>query len=316
MKNRISDLYILPLKDQCRILHHDVTGVMTTKQISRDEGNQLISYLKYQANMAVSEHLRPQVGALKTTVNNEIVNLRLSSVGDYNGLEPLVIRFIYSLDDHSQHELVPGQTKILQQLVQHRGLILFSGPMGSGKTTTMYQLARQTMKNKIVMTIEDPVEIAENNFIQLQVNNQAEMSYDHLLKVGLRHRPEAFIIGEIRDTQTAKMAVRAALSGHLVLSTVHAKNVFGAISRMEQLGIERYYLSQVLTGVCYQRLIPTTQDTLAVLYDLLTEDQLEFAIDQVTQRQNKMTALWQGYLAESVKKHEITQTTATAFQEG
>lgn len=261
--NRISDLYVLPLNEQYRMLYHNVQGVMTTKKISLDAGNQLISYLKYRANMAVSEHRRPQVGALVMEEKGEIINLRLSSVGDYSGKESLVIRFIYSFESISHQQLIPNQLGMLQQLVRHRGLILFSGPMGSGKTTTMYQLARKAMKNRVVMTIEDPVEIEEKNFIQLQVNNQANMSYDQLLKVGLRHRPEAFIIGEIRDTLTAKMAIRAALSGHLVLSTVHAKNVFGVISRMEQLGVEQSYLAQVLTGVCYQRLLPTTQDSIA-----------------------------------------------------
>lgn len=237
--NRISDLYVLPLNEQYRMLYHNVQGVMTTKKISLDAGNQLISYLKYRANMAVSEHRRP-----------------------------------------------------------------------------MYQLARKAMKNRVVMTIEDPVEIEEKNFIQLQVNNQANMSYDQLLKVGLRHRPEAFIIGEIRDTLTAKMAIRAALSGHLVLSTVHAKNVFGVISRMEQLGVEQSYLAQVLTGVCYQRLLPTTQDSIAVLYDLLAGDQLNLAVIDKNNRPNRMTAQWSNYLEEGVKKCEITRTTAKTYQEG
>lgn len=314
--NRISDLYVLPLNEQYKMLYHNVQGVMTTKKISLDTGNQLISYLKYRANMAVSEHRRPQVGALVMEEKGEIINLRLSSVGDYSGKESLVIRFIYSFESISHQQLIPNQLGMLQQLVQHRGLILFSGPMGSGKTTTMYQLARKAMKNRVVMTIEDPVEIEEKNFIQLQVNNQANMSYDQLLKVGLRHRPEAFIIGEIRDTLTAKMAIRAALSGHLVLSTVHAKNVFGVISRMEQLGVEQSYLAQVLTGVCYQRLLPTTQDSIAVLYDLLAGDQLNLAVMDKNNRPNRMTAQWSNYLEEGVKKCEITRTTAKTYQEG
>lgn len=101
------------------------------------------------------------------------------------------------------------------------------------------------------------------------------MGYQQLLKVGLRHRPQIFIIGEIRDPQTAQMAVQAALSGHLVMATVHARNVYGALTRLEQLNVDDFYLQQAVSCVCYQRLLPTVKKQLAVLFDLLADDALQ-----------------------------------------
>lgn len=309
-------MYILPKSDCYQVLYHSQVKLMITKDIDKKLGVQMISYLKYQANMAVSEHRRPQIGAMKFSYTNGTVNLRLSTVGDFRGMESLVIRFIYPLESVQHHQLISGQTKELDSLVKKRGLVLFAGPMGSGKTTTMYQLARRVMGDQVVMSIEDPVEIEEEGFIQLQVNTQASMAYDQLLKVGLRHRPDTFIVGEIRDQQTAKMAIQAALSGHLVLSTVHAQNAFGVVSRMEQLGIERHYLSQTLSGVCYQRLIPTTDDNVAVLYDILQHDRLDIAISDQTMRSSKMTSKWGSYLEKSVANQKITRKTALAFEQG
>src|SRR5699024_12255697 len=125
---------------------------------------------------------------------------------------------------------------------QQTGLILVGGRIGAGKTTTMYQLARQLCPKQIVLTIEDPVESDHPEFIQLQVNELAGMDYESLLKLGLRHRPDVFIIGESRDSQTAAMSVQAALSGHLVFGTIHARDASGVVSRLLQFGTDSYYI--------------------------------------------------------------------------
>ena len=132
-----------------------------------------------------------------------------------------------------------------------------SGPTGSGKTTTMYEVAKKLSPNKVVMTIEDPVEVHEPTFLQSQVNNEAGIDYQSLLKAALRHRPDILIIGEIRDQGTARLAVDAALSGHLVFATVHAKSTLQTISRLESLGIKNDELANCLTAVSYQRLLPS-----------------------------------------------------------
>ena len=133
----------------------------------------------------------------------------------------------------------------------------------------MYELARLAGKNKIVMTIEDPVEVWQPEFLQTQVNIIAGITYPDLLKAALRHRPDILIIGEIRDTDTARISINAALSGHLVFATVHAKTALQTISRLEGLGITRDELENCLTAVSYQRLLPIeNKDSLGCLMDV------------------------------------------------
>ena len=309
-----SDLYVLP-HDKYYQLSLAIKGTLFSfKQVTRDYGQRFISYLKYCANMAVSEHRRPQLGAFKFTYGQQKINLRLSTVGDYQGRESLVIRFIYPLNDIRFNFLVPNQWKILQKYCQQRGLILFAGPMGAGKTTTMYQLAQQLLPKQVVLTIEDPVEIDHPGFIQLQVNELAGMDYESLLKLGLRHRPDVFIIGEIRDAQTAAMAVQAGLSGHLVLGTIHAQNAYGGVSRLQQLGVDSYYLQQVLTAVSYQRLIPLVNGEQAILCDLLSQHQFSNLFSNT--KKGGVSDEWTRSLQQAVKNGKITENTASQYQQG
>lgn len=304
---RVSDIYVLPQQTGYQIRLRQLGAVMTWRQVTAQLGRQLITYFKFQANMAVSENRRPQVGAMTWPGPPEPLELRFSTVGDYVGRESLVIRVIYPYHTGQMAYLDGTQPVQLQQLAQRRGLLLFAGPTGSGKTTTMYTIARELAVT--VLTIEDPVEIKEADFIQLQVNEAAEMDYEALVKVGLRHRPDVFIIGEIRDTVTAQAAVRAALSGHLVLTTVHAQSAGGAIPRLTELGVPLVQLRQVLTGSCYQRLIPRLQDGPAVLLDILTGDQLWQAAKTTTER-------WRQTLEEAGKEHTISMATVRQFWEG
>ena len=307
---RAADLYILPYKKYYQLLITCQGQLELVKEVSPDYGQRLISFLKYQADMAVSEHRRPQLGAMEWQRGPEIVNLRLSSVGDYQGRESLVVRFIYHLSPANYHLLFPDQWCMLKKLLKQRGLILFAGPMGSGKTTTMYQLARELSDQQVVMTIEDPVEIHEPSFTQLQVNELAGMDYQQLLRLGLRHRPDVFIIGEIRDPETATMTIRAALSGHLVLGTVHAQNVYGVGARLAQLGVPVEYLPQVLSGICYQRLLPQQPSGQAVLFDLLPGWKEESAVKR------GMTDEWGKRLTAAYEQGKISAATQAAFAQG
>lgn len=308
ISQKSSDIYILPSQTGFRLLSLTDGVLSKPYKLNANDGQKLMSYFKYRANMAVSEHRRPQMGAMKWPIANQIVYLRLSSVGDYQGRESLVIRLIYQL--HNDYQLlIDGQWTHLQRLCSHRGMVIFAGPMGSGKTTTMYRLGRQFARSEVVMTIEDPVEIDEPSFIQLQVNELAQMDYESLIRVGLRHRPAVFIIGEIRDQQTALMTVRAALSGHLVLATVHAQNTGGVVNRLRQLGVEEAYLQQTLSGICYQRLIPTCNGQ-AVLFDLL-DSRCKW-----TKMMGGMTDGWRENLQQAAKAGKIKTTTAQIYQEG
>lgn len=309
ISKRVSDIYILPELDRYRLLTLCVGKMKLKKYLGGREGQQLITYFKYRGNMAVSEHRRPQTGAMQWHHDHQTTFLRLSSVGDFQGHESLVIRLIYRLNDEYKL-LVDRQWPNLCKLCQHRGMVIFAGPMGSGKTTTMYRLGRQFSKKAVVMSIEDPVEIQESSFIQLQVNELAGMNYESLIRVGLRHRPAVFIIGEIRDEKTAQMAVRAALSGHLVLATIHAQNTAGIINRLRQLGVAESYLEQTLSGVCYQRLLPLLKGGQAVLFDLVDCHQ------GLSKIKGGMSDAWRRNLRQAALSQKISPASISSFAEG
>jgi len=265
-----SDIYWLPTATAYQILVQAAGELQTIMTIETAVAQQLINHIKYRSNMAISDHRRPQLGSMSVVVAEEVLNMRISAVGDFLGRESLVVRLLYQSRSAALQYLIPAQRTQLESLMTQTGLILFSGPMGAGKTSTMYDLVRQIDRPQVVMTIEDPVEIYEPKFLQLQVNVGAQMTYGELLKVGLRHHPEVFIIGEIRDAETAQIAVQAALSGHLVLSTIHARGVYGIVPRLRQLGIDAETLQQALAAASYQRLLPLAGGGQAAYFDIVT----------------------------------------------
>lgn len=307
---RASDIYVLPQATGYLVRLRYAQTVRLWREVSRAMGEQLISYLKFQANMAISDQRRPQVGALNWAGKDGDLELRFSTVGDYAARESLVIRIIYPYFSGTMAFLDARQPVKLTQLAQQRGLMVFAGPTGSGKTTTMYLTARQLERTAMVLTIEDPIEIREPNFVQLQVNVAAGMTYAELLKVGLRHRPDVFIIGEIRDRVTAQAAVRAALSGHLVLSTVHARSAGGVLTRLTELGVSLNQLQQVLTMTSYQRLVPRVTGGPAVLLDIVTGR--EFQNDQ----QLKFSERWWEALEMARINGEVSQEVAQQLRCG
>jgi len=299
-----SDIYLVVDATGYQVRLRQPQAVVLWRTLSLATGGQLITYFKFHANMAVSEHRRPQLGALTWPLPDTTLELRFSTVGDYLGRESLVIRLIYPYQNLTADYLVATQQSALVQLARRRGLLLFAGPTGAGKTTTLYTIARQVAQDAVVLTIEDPVEIKEPRFLQLQVNAGAGMAYDDLIKVGLRHRPDIFIIGEIRDAVTAQAAVRAALSGHLVLSTLHARSAGGTLARLRDLGVTDEQLRQVLTAASYQRLIPRIDRGPAVLLDLSAGEDLWQTTPQMTEgwRQNLENAVAHGTITEQTQR--------------
>ena len=307
LKLNASDVYILPKGNHYLVKIRFHSKFITYNNLSIRDGGRLINYCKFHGGMNISEHRRPQLGSIKL---KELCFLRLSTVGDYLGKESMVIRIIHKLEDVHLNFLMPKQIVKLSKLARKRGLLLLAGPTGSGKTTTIYYLAKQFSRNQMVMSIEDPVEIYEKDFLQLQVNQQADMTYERLLKVGLRHRPDVFIIGEIRDEVTARVAVQAALSGHLVLSTVHARSPEGVIDRLLQLGIAERYLQQCLNSVLYQRLLPSHRQMGALLN--IMSRKILWPHTQFRPSLKK----WRLDLDELAKKQKITQQIRDQFQFG
>lgn len=258
----VSDIHILPQAQAYQIFFRQQGQMQTYAQESHDWGKRLIAYFKYLANLDVGEKRKPQSGSLHFQVEKDNVELRLSTMTDVHLMESLVIRVLHQrLRGHEKIRVYfPNQIPILQSLVARKsGLILFSGPVGSGKTTTIYQLLRQRMQTETlqVITMEDPVEIIEEGFLQTQVNLRAGITYDVLIKASLRHHPDVLLIGEIRDEETARMVIRGALTGHLMIATIHAKNAMGVIGRLQELSITDQQISQTLIGIISQRLVPS-----------------------------------------------------------
>ncbi|WP_181190575.1 competence type IV pilus ATPase ComGA, partial [Bombilactobacillus bombi] len=302
-------IFFLPYQNKTLIKMREFDAIHAYQLLERSFAESVINYLKFSSNMDISEHRRPQVGARSFIFQKQTINLRLSALGDYSNQESLVIRLIYPLRPLDSQEL---DTKQWQQIMSQRGLILFSGPTGSGKTTAMYQLTKKYSNNKIILAIEDPVEVIEPNFLQIQVNKKAHMSYAELIRTSLRHRPDILILGEIRDEETAKMALRAALSGHLVLSTVHARNKYAVIGRMMELGISQPELQSVLNCIIYQRLILQTTGKVKAYRDLLITETLAQAI---AIPQSNYTD-WQNLLQLDYQKGLLDEKTYQQYQTG
>ena len=293
----VSDIHILPEGETQFLIYFRIGGNMVLhKTVQAIEGERLISYFKYIANMDVGERRKPQSGSANLENEYGVCALRFSTITNYRSQETMVIRLL----NQAKQRLL-RTTTFFQQEVQEierlakfkSGLLLFSGPVGSGKTTTMYQLIRESsqIQKQQVITVEDPVEIEEPSFLQCQVNEKAGISYSTLLRSSLRHHPDVLIIGEIRDEETAKMAIRGALTGHLILASIHAKNPLGVLARLEELGVSKEQLRQSLLGIVYQKLIPRfcplcqgdckvtcghyeTENKRAVLYEVMSKDQL------------------------------------------
>lgn len=256
VSNQVSDVYLLLISNRMYVVKYkEPNRLHPCLELSSDDADKIINLLKFESKMSLSERRRPQLGSFEYEINNQKVNLRISTVVDFNGNESLVIRIIYnnaSLNDKFyNYEIID---KLMNNL-NKRGLVVFSGPTGVGKTSTIYHVARKIVNDNLIMTIEDPVEIYESRFLQLEVNDKANMKYDDLIKVGLRHRPDVFIIGEVRDSETANAAVKAALSGHLVFCSVHSKDTESVIQRFLNLGVEQEHLNACLNSILYQRLI-------------------------------------------------------------
>ncbi|RFU65689.1 competence type IV pilus ATPase ComGA [Peribacillus glennii] len=254
-----SDIHILPRKEGPLIQFRIDNKLFPQDMLTLEESDRLISHLKFLASMDIGEKRRPQSGSITMVIDKKTIGLRLSTL-PASFSESLVIRLIpqQNILPLEQLSLFSSTANKLMALLKHsHGMIIFTGPTGSGKTTTLYSLLHHAkeMINRNVITLEDPIENKSEQVLQVQINEKAGISYSVGLKAALRHDPDIIMVGEIRDAETAQIAVRAALTGHLILTTMHTRDAKGAIFRLLEFGVSWVEIQQTLIAVTAQRLL-------------------------------------------------------------
>ncbi|GER71463.1 ComG operon protein 1 [Weizmannia acidilactici] len=260
VKNKVTDVHIVPRQQCYHVQFRQYGRLYPHRNLSAKAGERLISHLKFMSSMDISEKRKPQSGSVQMKILQQTVSLRISTLPTSLSKESLVIRILPHEERYQigQISLFPSSAKKLMALLNHsHGMLIFSGPTGSGKSTTMYTLVEHCSKHFLrnVITLEDPVEKQTDSFLQVQVNEKAGITYSTGLKAILRHDPDIILVGEIRDAETARIAVRASLTGHLVLTTMHTRDAKGAIYRLMEFGISLHEIEQTLLAVSAQRLI-------------------------------------------------------------
>ena len=257
--NNASDVHIEPFEDRTEVRMRIDGVIMGFVTLQKNLHASLIARIKIVGDMDIAERRIPQDGHFRMKVDGKIINMRISLLPTVFG-EKAVIRLLNSnsqIDNsHTYGMRQVDYDKLCKMLRSPNGLIYLTGPTGSGKTTTLYMILNDLAKRNVnICTIEDPVERNLAKINQSQVNNTAGMTFDVGLRAMLRQDPDIIMVGETRDSETASTSVRAAITGHLVLSTLHTNDAVSAIVRLEDMGVEPYLVGNSLVGVVAQRLM-------------------------------------------------------------
>jgi len=258
IKNRASDIHIEPEEGRLRVRYR-IDGVLhETLSLPLSARAPLISRLKILANMNIADH-RPQDGQFSLKVRGREIDVRVATIATAYG-EMAVLRILdksFAALSLSELGFLPGSLEQYEQLLKSPfGMILISGPTGSGKTTTLYaSINSLDCKGRNVITIEDPIEYRFQDINQIQANPRAGLTFASGLRSILRLDPDVILVGEIRDRETAEIAVQSALTGHLVLASVHANDSLGSLFRLLDLGVEPFLVSSALIGSVAQRML-------------------------------------------------------------
>ena len=295
-EQRASDVHLEPRGDDA-VIRFRIDGILhEIEKLPLPVHGAITSRIKVLAGMNIAERRRPQDGRIKTQRAEREVELRVSSMATAFG-EKVVIRvfdpsvLLTDLQDLGFND--DERERYERWITRPNGLILVTGPTGSGKTTTLYSTLRYLSGPEInVTTVEDPIEMVDPRFCQVQVAGQIDVSFANALRTILRQDPDIIMVGEIRDAETAAMAVQAALTGHLVFSTLHTRNAAGAVTRLVELGVEPFLLSSVLRGVLAQRLIRRICEHCAVEGTLNPEQVNALGIQVPVERREQLPVRW------------------------
>jgi general secretion pathway protein E len=279
---RASDIHIEPFENRLKVRYR-VDGVL--EEAESPPANltaAVISRIKIMAKLNIAERRLPQDGRIMVRVQGKELDLRVSSVPTAHG-ESVVMRLLdresVVLDFRAlgfTDEFLDSFVKVLEQ---PHGILLVTGPTGSGKTTTLYAALSQLNTPDVkIITVEDPVEYQIEGINQIQVKPQIGLDFAHALRSIVRQDPDIIMIGEMRDLETSRIAIQSALTGHLVLSTLHTNNAAGGITRLMDMGVEDYLLTSTVNGILAQRLVRTLEPTHAERYEAPPEVIEEFGL--------------------------------------
>jgi len=256
---RASDIHFDPQDTELKIRYR-IDGVLRTERsLPKHMQNIIIARIKIMGNLNITENRIPQDGRLKLDVNFKPIDIRLSTLPSVHG-EKVVMRVLDLSNALDQLDRVgfteENMNKFVSMIEKPNGIVLITGPTGSGKSSTLYAaLNRLNQEDVNIITIEDPVEYQLKGVNQVQVNEAVGMTFANGLRSILRQDPDIVMIGEIRDTETAQIAIRASLTGHLALSTLHTNSAVAALTRLMDMGIEPFLIASSLSGVVAQRLV-------------------------------------------------------------
>lgn len=258
-KMKASDIHMEPFENDVRIRYRVDGELREIMRVNKAMHNSMVIRIKIIGGMDISEKRKPQDGRVETTVDGRPLDLRISILPTVFG-EKVVLRLLErSATLMTKEELGFSKTNIdrfNQIIAAPEGIILLTGPTGSGKTTTLYAvLSELNSIDKNIITVEDPVEYRIDGINQVQVNNRAGLSFASGLRSILRQDPDIVMVGEIRDTETAQISFRAAITGHVVLSTLHTNDTVSSLTRLVDMGVPAYLVSTAVVGIVAQRLV-------------------------------------------------------------
>ena len=284
IKDRVTDIHITPEGSASHIFYR-IDGVLQHYySLPVNLHQQIVARIKITSNLDISEQRKPQDGAFSYEFLNEEFDLRVSTLPTNHG-ENIVMRLLgkgsslFSLESLGLTK--ENSQKVEKYFTKPYGIILIVGPTGSGKTTTLYSALRKVNSlKKNVMTIEDPIEYKFTFIKQTQLNVKAGYTFDSAIRAFMRQDPDVILVGEIRDPETAELAVRASITGHLVLSTLHTNNAIGTIPRLDDLDIPPYLVASGLLSIIAQRLVRKLCPHCKLKVEKTNEELLEIGIPQ------------------------------------
>ncbi len=259
VRARASDVHIEPQAHELRIRYR-VDGLLRdVMTVPRNATAAAVSRIKIVSGLDIAERRRPQDGRAKLTVDGMVVEARISTLPTLHG-EKVVIRLLPRAENvplMSKTGMTPAQLEqVGTALIQSQGLVLITGPTGSGKTNTLYAAIQQvSTPDRNIVTLEDPVEVQVAGITQVQVHERSGMTFARGLRSILRQDPDIVLVGEVRDQETAELALQASLTGHLVLTTLHTNDAVAAVTRLVEMGVEPFLVASSLTLVVAQRLV-------------------------------------------------------------